>query len=1434
MVFGIHRRKDASADLAARTGGMPEHDKMANGGIKTTRAKFSTSLGFNCLNPRTSEETWKADGDKQKTQANWHRHDLPPRNLHALSQANLGAASGRIDARQANARLDAPVSRQVIARHGLDQVLALSDEATGRRAALTRLADQTAALEQTLDIETGSMKMLSDELAALEPQVSHAQAQLQAHEQALGQARAELAQARQGSLGHVMAQAKVEGLEQRLPALRTHAEGLEAERNALQSTRAEVGRSMDDKMARLDGLRQRKTADTKALDHIELQLVSARAAYTTARQGAVHAALSNFFGAYTDLREHDADKARLTAMTRVLPRLADALELPARYLDGMTAQQRADAVVEQIARRHEAQVFDKIDRVLELVSDTLKDRIAASPEGTARDVANLRQAFADERAALQDGYRESRERIADSLVGQPARQLTAGRMSELPDPPSREEAAQWSEDGARLRVLAQGYRAQLERLAEGMPALKTRAEALQKRTMHELVMHLPQLQRIDSPELRDRTLNALSALSVNLLRAGAGTLAKDAQLAPMQLMHIVEMAHAVTGGDPERSARLFEHLAETPVHDVVQAHADAITAGTEPSPTDRDVASLWALASHQVPETVTSLVAANPEGNNVGPLKIDWRDVQTFWRCAQEHTTLGSGEAEQAHRGRMQQAMRGLAMEISQGERPAAGTPERRQMAIAKSAVWELQTLHGVNDMMSTIGRLGKALSGGAAGSIHKLFQQKGRGSPAENARQGFGELLQQAGTAAREWLAHPDPTGASEADQQAAAALVLALSDYLAAHRGTEKLHTQALRRLTGAEGTFNAGKEIWSNRLGAKEKQAILAAAQRHLAEAQDRHGSTSAAANGMAAATAASAAFARLTDLDGKHGALELLDEALQARASLAPGRTEGPDQAAALQALKDDVLLAQGGALDSPQAIQRLLHDAIDRTELGDRMDTVTGRQVRAAAPLVFPVGPGAFVVGVGAGGARGAIVNVQANNDCVQLTLGRTQEWSVSAALGYRGAIDVADTEYNGPDIENDKTGHGFKLSGPSGMLRYEHKSRHDPAVVIKYSIVPENGLRDLGVARGQLKEAVDVLLEWQDLRDSDGQPYDSPFEAMADRLDPPPTIDWETRDYTGDGLEATLNAGVTLEAGTDHVRAGLGLYGKAGGSRDVMISLNQQGAEEKYVTDKWTLKAEALAGVSTPDTVKKDKGGAAPNFGLTGSLGFNVGGQEVKYKFPIGTDRYRAYKLEYGLFGRDMETARDLVFATLPQVARRVQDVCKGVGLDPELTEVMEAEVVMNFARMLDEDKTDRFSTKAESSQQWSHRGLDAGIAMAAAAGDHDMAKLLAQVRDSVTEGDKDQAVKYFVAAGELAVKRSSFLVGKRAEVKSMREDPVPDTRTSTLHPTAERLQQERARTEQLAGWERQVLASSLQSARPPLPTIPEEPQADDTAAHRR
>ncbi|GAB4088684.1 coiled-coil domain-containing protein [Hydrogenophaga soli] len=1397
MAFGIRRNGRQATQDASLNGGLPDDTLMRKGGNRITQSKVAFALGSNVLTQRASERTSKTDGDEAKIQQDWRNYDLPPRNLAALSRTNLTATEQRMQARHDRSGHAAQISGGVIAHQALAQFEALQDALSRAQERLPQLEDaaQMQALLQTH--WSGVAQKMNTELQQLRASLGMTSAEAQGRVAQMQQTLQTLEQKLQGispkSLEFFLIQEQRDKQVESLARLQADADRLTAATTLAERADAHLKEATDS----LSAIREELPAASKAIRDLGRQLESSRTSYDKARSTTIRDSLQQFFEAYSDIREQEADRGRSTAMQRVLGELAAKLDLPARILDGRTALERAELLTQRIEGQHLA----RLGQVSEILEAVVLGQGAQSSQ-TAESVAAFGEAVRIHAKVLKADNAPHRAEIADALLGQPVRQLTAGRTSQLPDMPSPAEATAWQKDADTLRALAQDYGKLIDSLKKQMTPIEQRADAAARRAMSELVQHLPQLDRIQSAELRNATTQVLQTVADQLLATSVGTLRKDAPLVPMQLMHIVGIANTVTDGDPQRNLELFTALAEGSIRDTMRAH---IRPGERPlTRLQRDLAQAYQVAAHQVPEAVTSLLAASPQ--HAGSGKVDWRDVQSFWRCDREIDRLGDSPREQAHQQRLDHAMRGLSAEVADGRRPEPGTPERRWAAMVKSAVWRLETFEAVNASIEQLAQAGLQISPTEVGIVHGMFEQKGRGNPADAARRTLDATRTQIADAARTLF---DREQASP-EQRATAAVVMALEKQISAHRGSEGLLSKARRHLTGGTASYNSGAQPWTQPMGWREKDRILQAAS---AELERAHLSP-------ALLRSLGPAVQAMLDGDNQHPLEHMLALAAEGLRSVVGGRDLTLPDAARLDELSDRLSLARGTQTGNLADARKFLHDAIDRTELGDRMDMVIGRTDKLSVPIRTQPLPHALNVTVTPSmqAASGAIVNVQANNDCVQLTLGSTREVAGNLAVAASSGFDVGHPfghEWQTTDAATGqfRTHHSnkLKMAGPGLGGKGEYKHRHDPATVLKCSIEPENGLRDLADARGRLKQAIDLSLTWRSLTDSAGRGFESPLEALCDKMDLPPTIDQEARTYTSVGGEAALNVGAQLEIG-DRLKLGLGVVGRFGMQRDVMRAENQQGAEEKYVTHKKSLRVEGMANIVAPRTT--DKAAGVPlSFGPSGAVAFNMGGEEVKFKFPVGTDRYRAYKLEYGLFGRDMKAAQDLVFSTLPQVAKRVEDVCKGLKLDPELTALVEAEVIMNFARRLREHKTDRFSTKAESSMQWAHRGLDAGIASARASGDAAMTEQLTLLRDAVTAKDRDQAVKYFVAAGEYAVKRTT-MAGHRFEAKSMKEDPIPDTRSATLRPTEQRLKDERAKEQALADWQQRVVATSLASVR--------------------
>jgi hypothetical protein len=1364
-------KNPTTASLAAQPGGFPAA-KTIKPSNKPTINKLGGTIGLNVFGTKGKENTWKFNGDKKKISANWRKYDLPPARVGAASSQNLDT---------------------MLARAELRNQTRLPDEARAVMARTDPIANQVSTLEMRLG--------LANSIADTAPSDSPIHA--------------------------TVAQLKGE-----LAALRQQAKTPLAQRSVAQRDIAA------DSIADV-----RATADHALAAFAAEPTDATKAAYEAARTDLIGASVQKFFHGYRTLNDHVSDQGRAKGMALMLPALARQLELPAKYLEGVAA--------------------------LEIAGPKLESRSAPGELG------------------------ENRAAVRDALVGRRVRDLTAGRAYELPGPPPQPaEAQHWQAEAARLRDLGDKFSIAGKLLGDTTPALKERVVTMQQACMGDLVAHLPSLTSM-TPAQRAETREVLGALARKLRQSAGDTLHKDAPLAPMQLMHIVDMAEKVTGGDADRCIAVYRSLANESVHQIIGATVAHLTAGEPATQKEQDLVAIWQMGAHQLPDAVNSLLAANPEH---AATRVDWRDVQTFFRCTQEHQRLAADpDGDPAHKARMLSAMTSMRNELATGEKPAIGTPERRDWAMVKSAVWRHDTMQNVVQAFEGF-RTTMALPGTVVNQVYQHFDAKGRGAVAEEARTQFKQALVDFKGLAQATLARPDATLA----QKGNARVLVALCDYMSKHRGTEKFLTAAKRTLTGKQGTFNAGSDIWSNPLKAKDKRAILEAAGTDISVAR--------------------ADAPLLHDLQQGHGALELLQDAVK---GVLPEAERG-EAMHRLATLGNLVHLAEGKALQGPEEIRTFLHDAIDRTSLGDRTDTINARQFKMAIPLVLPIPFASLSATLGGSKSAGTIVNVQANNDCVQLTLGRMQEKAVNTSLGVAMTPEVLSAH-----AEKVLANTCLDVRFPGYSWKREEKLRTDPAVVLKFSIEPVKGLRDLDEARAQLKKAVDILVDWDPLKPEFRQ-YGSAYEALCDKLDSPFTIDDEVREYSTVSNENAFTPGRVgvkynqAQAGTsstgknDPVRTGAGATVKFTVSEDKMVSNNQQQAREFYDTVKKSLTTDVFCGLNTRHTSAEAKkntgvfpGKKVPNTslqaGATGTLGVNVGGSEYKDKKPVGTDKLKAYKSEYGDYSRDMNKAMDVLLEALPSVSNRVQEVVdKGfrdqlsaqlagpaqakvaerrqdidqlqaeiavlqqrlAGSDPH-AEIQEepmpeaqvavlaaelamkqdlhaalvekfagttvdqvkkdmvdkeigkmcGEVLMNFVRALMENKTDRFSVKLESKQQWAHRGIDAAIHNAEAAGHHGMAAVMRAVEAEMFRGERDQAVKYLIAAGDMNNKDSQFnwknpFVFKRRETKGMTEDPIPDTRTATLKPTADRLVEVRQVGTPLTDLQAAIVKESLAEAR--------------------
>ena len=298
-----------------------------------------------------------------------------------------------------------------------------------------------------------------------------------------------------------------------------------------------------------------------------------KTAYESARLDLLGASVQKFFHGYRTLNDHVSDQGRAKGMALMMPALARQLELPAKYLEGVAA--------------------------MEVAEPRLESRSAPGELG------------------------ENRAAVRDALVGRRVRDLTAGRAYELPGtPPLASEAKQWQGEAAKLRDLGDKFSVADKLLGDTVAPLKARVATMQQTCMDDLVAHLPSLTTM-SPAQRTETRQVLSTLAENLRKTAGDTLHKDAELAPAQLMHIVDMAEKVTGGDPDRCIDVYKSLAHDSVHQIIDATVASRTAGTPPTQAQQDLVAIWEMGAHQLPDAVNSLLAANPEHRAA---KVDWRD----------------------------------------------------------------------------------------------------------------------------------------------------------------------------------------------------------------------------------------------------------------------------------------------------------------------------------------------------------------------------------------------------------------------------------------------------------------------------------------------------------------------------------------------------------------------------------------------------------------------------------------------------------------------------------------------------------------------------------------------------------------------------------------------------------------------------------------
>lgn len=1388
-----HITRSTPADiqrLATHPGGFPPMEAM-QANLKVTATKWNFFVGLPFLSGVGKDNTYRSDSEKEKIARNWREFDLPAGKLGPQSERHLHGMVARAEHRNAS-RIPEAVSG-VLERTAARIAELEKREASfaGRLGALeTRLADDP----DELLLQTHAT--LRAELTAVKKSI-----------------------AKQKCLRE-SAQKDVDG------------DSIQTLRDAANNALAALGGDAD------------------------------RTAYAEARHALIAASAHKFFDAYCTLREHKGDQSRAKGMKTQLPAMARQLELPAKYLEGLEALP---------------------------IAEEMLGHVAMSPQDLA----------------------EAKAAIHDQLVGRRVRDLTAGRSSELPGPPpSKEEAEHWSKEAGKLNALARDY-ARVERiLDDSMPALAQRAEDMQKRFMDDLIEHLPSIGTMRgamSAAQRGETTEALRTLAGKL--GAHDALLKDAPLAGMQLMHVVSMAESVTGHDAERCIALYKALATEPVEHIIGTASAHASAGTRATGTARDLTMMWEMGAHVVPDAVGSLLACNPDN------KADWRSVQAFFRCSREHERLaGDPDGGAPHRERMKTAMGTLRDELVDKVQPAEGSAARRDWTMVKSAVWEQGTARRVEEMFGGFQAMA-ALPATTVEHMHGQLKHKGRGNVLNEAREEFRQVLGKLKDFAQAALDQ-----AKTSKEKENARLLLAMSGYVASHRGTEKAYTKVSRFLTHKEGTFNSGKEIWSKPLKAKEKKAIFDAAGKLAGGAPG---------SGSGLSVPAMLDHPSLGKLEGGHGALELLREAVEATG----GDEDRAAMLAQLKSLEDRVKLAEGGALDGPEAIKRVLHDAIDRTALGDRTDTMDAQQFKLSVPFGGPLAPGVNLFALlGGAHSAGMTVNLQANNEWLQLTMGTMTESAGHAGLAIGTNAELLP---NHDQQRIKKTPFGINL--PGGGVRGELKQRTDQAVVLKIPIKPKDGLRDLADAQGAMKQAVDLLVDFKpgETVDGSGRPYGSALEMMCDKLASPFTIDDEVRETTSKTLEAAVTGGrVAVVLGSkaeDNARLGFGATAKYVRSSDLMRYRTQQGASEVSETTRNTVKLDAFIGFNTSHTHikgenKKNKFGFPLRAGGGGGVDLNIGGSDVRDRAPVEPGNMMVFKKEYGNYSGDVGQAVNVLLEALPALASRIQEVVdkgfrkslevaltdaalargpKGpatprrqelkqelAGLRGEISKLklelaerqdhlqdnsaqtaargggfgayleaetaerlaplehelgrkeelysrramelaeldlkqatkelvdkelakMEGEVLMNFGRALMLQRPDRFAVKLESKEQWAHRGIDAAIDFAAKDGDEGMAEVMRHVAARVFAGDKDMAVKYLSTTGDVSVKLSQFdvknpLYFKRREVRGSTEEAVPDIRTATLNPMAQRLLGERNRQMTVTELQEKIAKTSL------------------------
>jgi hypothetical protein len=726
-------------------------------------------------------------------------------------------------------------------------------------------------------------------------------------------------------------------------------------------------------------------------------------------------------------------------MQRQLPHYAHALEQPGRYLAGGVDRNVVGRAVEALTPRRAESI-----EALEHVHAHLLEPGSPGDAGAAVDAPmhTGAQSLRDVLAQSARDRDESVTRVTNALdPAHIAQELSGGRVRMLEPVPRRFEVQQWNAQAATLKAEAAGFgevHAGLQRLEA--PLLE-RAQASQVGAMSAVLAGFAGLGGAAGQDSLRRICHHLVARS---------DLTKDSPLAPLQLLHICAMVDGVVKdqpggiGETKRAAALLDAVADGDVAAAMRDHSRKI------AKPNRDLAAVWEAASIDQPEAVTSLMNAGPPRTGAGGSAAhgrpepDYRDVMRFWRCTNQHDALGDTAPEQAHKVRLGHAIQGMAQVVCNGQELSEGSPQRAGVALARSGIIELEHFNQANKHLRGFTDAQPVMTGWQVQKAHELFEQRGSGHPVETARDNLKRGVDEINRLALDVLEQSN-AGPRPPQEIMAACMLRALTDRLQQDQGPQGIVATAMNAL--AQGSFASGAELWTNDLGASDKEAIMNSYRQHLAH------------SGLPANPMQPRQMHRivglLMDRTTPHDAVQLLQAAVNAACA------EGPEQGLAdrvaqvgMERIAQSVELTKGDALDTAAATRRYLHDAIDRTELGDRMDLVSAMQGSATMPTRFPTVPFLTAgLSYSNNAAGGRTLNVQANNDAVQLTFGSMTEEGHGLAGSARFTAKFS----------------GGLVSGSIGPYAgVDSAVRNDPVVVVRYWIEPREGLRDLSQARDQM------------------------------------------------------------------------------------------------------------------------------------------------------------------------------------------------------------------------------------------------------------------------------------------------------------------------------------------------------------------------------